>query len=77
MRLVEALVGFPVEVVETGAADWSRDPNAPLPGEPGATIVVTVRPDDADDLDVERLTAVVEAVKPAHVVHHVEIVESP
>ena len=74
---VEALVGFPVEVVETGAADWSRDPNAPLPGKPGSTVVVTVRPGDADDLDVERLTAVVEAVKPAHVVHHVEIVESP
>lgn len=72
---VEALVGFPAEVVETGGAAWSHDPNDPLPGEPAATIVVTVRVDDPDELDFERLSAVVEAVKPAHVLQRVEVVE--
>ncbi len=73
---VEALVGFEAEVVDTGAAVWSRDPNAPLPGEPLPSLVVTVRPVDPDELDLERLNAVIRAVKPAHVLHRVEVIDS-
>jgi phage tail-like protein len=72
---VEALMGVPTEVVETGGATWSNDPRAALPGEPVPAVVVRVHPDDPDDLDDDRLEAVVAAVKPAHVMHRVQVVE--
>ena len=73
---VESLLGLPTEVVETGGAAWSRDPTDPLPGEPVPALVVRVFPDDPDDLDLDRLEGVVEALKPAHVMHRVQIVEA-
>lgn len=72
---VEALLGLPTEVVETGAAAWSRSATDPLPGEAVPALVVRVSPNDPDDLDLERLEAVVEAVKPAHVMHRVQVLE--
>lgn len=72
---VEGLLGLPTEVVETGGATWSRDATDPLPGEPVPALVVRVSPANTDDLDVDRLQAVVEAVKPAHVMHRVQVIE--
>ena len=72
---VEALLGLPTEIVETGGAAWSRNANDQLPGEAVPALVVRVFPEDLDDLDLDRLEAVVEAVKPAHVMHRIHVVE--
>jgi phage tail-like protein len=71
---VEALFGLRTVVSESGAAMWSIDPQDPLPGEPLPAVVVQVFPDDEQDVDEERLEAVVAAVKPAHVMHRVQVV---
>jgi phage tail-like protein len=71
---VEVLFGMPTEVIESGAAAWSMDPTARLPGEPVPAVVVQVSPTASQEVDLERLNAVVVAVKPAHVVHRVQVV---
>jgi phage tail-like protein len=70
---VESMFGFRTVVEETGAASWSLDPGSALPGEPMQAIVVRVfvPPDGA--VDQRRLDALVMALKPAHVVHRVEV----
>jgi phage tail-like protein len=70
---VEAELGVPVEVTETGASSWSDQPGGELPGEPVPTVVVTARPRAGQEVDPERLDALVSAIKPAHVQHRVEI----
>jgi phage tail-like protein len=72
---VEVLFDMPTEVLESGAAAWSMDPTEPLPGEPVQAVVVKVSPTSSQVVDLERLNAVVLAVKPAHVVHRVQVVE--
>ncbi len=71
--VVETLLGVPTEVIETGGATWSRDPNAALPGEPTPAVLVRVRQNGSQTVDLERLEAIVSAVKPAHVLHRVEV----
>lgn len=66
--------GGEVEVTETGGAEWSTVPGAPLPGEPRARVTVRVTVDDPEDVDIPRLEAVVEAAAPAHVAHVLEVV---
>lgn len=70
---VEALIGLDVEVHETGAAEWSSDPRAALPGSPGAQVLVRVNAPAGATVDPELIAAVVAAVVPAHAVHRVEI----
>lgn len=70
---VEALLGVDVEVLETGAAAWSTDPGAALPGSPGAQVLVRVDAPPGAATDPELVETVVAAVVPAHVVHRVEI----
>lgn len=70
---VQAATGMPAEVVETGAASWSDTPGGALPGEPEAAVVVVVRPEPDAYVDADRLDALVEALKPAHVRHRVQI----
>lgn len=72
---VEAMLGVPTEVIETGGSTWSPDPDSEIPGEPVPAVVVRVHPADPDDLDLDRLEAVVAAAKPAHVLHRVQVVE--
>ena len=72
-QAVEAEFGVPVEVVETGASSWSAHPGGELPGEPVPAVVVVARPRPGQDVDLERLDAVVSAIKPAHVQHRVEV----
>jgi phage tail-like protein len=71
--VVEALFGLRTEVIDSGGAVWSTDPQDPLPGEPVPAIVVRVYPEAAEEVDEARLDAVVEAVKPAHVMHRVQV----
>jgi phage tail-like protein len=72
---VSALLGVRAEAVESGAASWSVDADDPLPGEPTPAVVVRVFPEPGRQIDLERLEAVVAAIKPAHVVHRVQVVQ--
>jgi phage tail-like protein len=73
---VEAVFGLRSEVQETGAVTWSSDPDAPLPGEPLQAFVVQVFPRDDQVVDEARLDLVVSSLKPAQVVHRVQVVRS-
>ena len=71
---VRMATGGEVEVTESGGATWSREPGGDLPGRPGARVTVQVRPREGTQVDEERLSALVAAVKPAHVPHRVTVV---
>jgi phage tail-like protein len=71
---VELATNGTVEITDTGGATWSSTPNAPLPGGPDAGVHVRVVVDDPAAVDTRRIGQLVEAVKPAHVVHTVEVV---
>ena len=73
---VEAVFGLRAEVRETGAATWSMEADSPLPGEPQQAMVLRVFAGAAEAVDEDRLDRVVEGLKPAHVVHRVEVVRS-
>lgn len=70
---VEAALGMPVEVVETGGASWSATPGGDLPGESQPAVVVIVRPRPGQQADPDRVEAAVKSNKPAHVQHRVQI----
>ena len=65
------------EVIEAGAATCSTEPDSEPGGQPVPTLVVRVFTDDADDIDRRSLDAVVEAAKPAHIPHRVEVITGP
>jgi phage tail-like protein len=71
---ISAQLGVRAEVVESGGATWSVDPRDPLPGEPLPAVVVQVFPVAGQEIDPDRLRAAVEALKPAHVIHRVQVV---
>jgi hypothetical protein len=71
---VEAVFGLRAEVQETGAATWSMEADTPLPGAPQQAFVLQVFAASDEVVDEERLDLVVEGLKPAHVVHRVEVV---
>ncbi len=70
---VQSELGVPVQVVETGVAAWSSQPGGDLPGDPVPAVVVVARPQGGQDVEVERLDALVRAIKPAHVQHRVQV----
>ena len=74
--LREALARFvdgDVEVEESGAAAWSDHSGGDLPGTADFSVVVRIRAADPKAVPVARLDAMVAAVKPAHVVHRIEV----
>jgi phage tail-like protein len=71
---ISALLGVRAEVVESGGASWSVDPRDPLPGEALPAVVVQVYPAAGQEIDEDRLKDAVAALKPAHVVHRVQVV---
>lgn len=71
---VEAVFGLRAEVQETGGVAWSTEADASLPGEPLQAFVVQVHAPDGQTVDAQRLDLVVSALKPAQVVHRVEVV---
>jgi len=73
---VEAVFGLRAEVQETGAATWSMDADAALPGEPLQAFVVLVFAPEDRAVDELRLDLVVSSLKPAHVVHRVQVVRN-
>lgn len=63
-----------VEVTDNGGATWSTTPGAELPGQAAAVLHVRVFAVAREDINVRRLDGIVNAVKPAHVPHTLEIV---
>lgn len=71
---VVAAFNLPTEVVESGAATWSTQPNSEPGGEPVPTLIVRVTVEAPDDIDRRSLDAIVDSVKPAHMPHRVEVI---
>lgn len=71
------LTGAEVEVEETGGTAWHTSPGSPLPGRPGNALLVRVRAGELGRLGPSQLEGLVAEAKPAHVVHRLEVVESP
>lgn len=72
---LEAALGVDVQVSETGGCVWTTQPGTALPGEPRPAIVVSVDSTEDDPIDAERLDALVGQIKPAHVLHRVQVNE--
>ncbi len=68
--------GGQVEIIESGAAGWSKVPNAAIPGDAAPSLVVRVTVHNSKAVSAARLDALVAAAKPAHIPHAVEIVEA-
>jgi hypothetical protein len=63
-----------VEVEDSGGTVWSSTPGAELPGQVAAMLRVRVYAAAREDINVRRLEGIINAVKPAHVPHTLEIV---
>ena len=74
-ELVEAAVGLPVEIEESGGAGWSVEAGAPLPGWQRPGLVVRVRTGSArpDHAAVEQLIQLLALVVPAHLPWRLEL----
>lgn len=77
---VAIYAGVVPEILETGATAWTGTPppSGELPGSPAGQVVVRVRvaPGEAERIDLARLDRLVEAAKPAHIAHRVEVHET-
>lgn len=62
------------EVIESGSATCSTQPDSEPGGRPVPTLIVRVTVDKENDIDRRSLDALVESVKPAHIPHRVEVV---
>jgi phage tail-like protein len=71
---IEAALGAAVEVVETGATNWSATPGGELPGNSRPAIMVVVRPAMGQEIDADRVEALVRSVKPAHIAHQIQVI---
>ncbi len=77
--LVERLwlcLGVHASVADGIGAAWSSAPDTPLPGDAVTEVVVRVWP-GRSDVDVARVTAMVDAVRPAHLTCRVEELPGP
>jgi phage tail-like protein len=66
-----------VEVTDSGACTWSDTPGTTPPGTAPPTIAVRIFVSDPSAVDVRRVEAVIESVKPAHVSHAFELLPRP
>jgi phage tail-like protein len=74
-RELELSSGGRVQVSESGGVAWSLKPEAELAGEAVPRLVVRVIVDDLATVNHAALDALIEAAKPAHVVHSLEVVD--
>lgn len=63
-----------VQVEDSGGAAWSSTPGAELPGRAAAALHIRVYAAARADVNLRRLEGIINAVKPAHVPHTLEIV---
>jgi phage tail-like protein len=73
-RAIELRTGLRPEIEETGGSIAGTDPGTPAPGQPGGTLVVRIRGPEAKAIDLKALDDFVARIKPAHVIHYVELV---
>jgi phage tail-like protein len=73
---VAAAFNAEAEIIESGGVQWSTRPDSDAGGAPVQALLVRIVTDEPATIDLRRLDAVVEAVKPAHVSHRVEAVQS-
>jgi phage tail-like protein len=70
---VQLVTGGRVEVADSGGASWSAAPD-PDPADgtpPWVTVRITLA--DPGQVDVQALDALISAIKPAHVIHKLEV----
>jgi phage tail-like protein len=65
--------GGTVDISETGGVAWSLVPGGPMPGEDSPRLAVRVTVDDPERINQRIVDQMINAAKPAHVVHAVEI----
>jgi phage tail-like protein len=75
-RLIEVHTGIVPEIIETGAAAASSDPASAPPGTPRFELLVRLAVDDPAAFDAGPVDRLVSRAKPAHVVHHVQVVKA-
>jgi phage tail-like protein len=73
---VEFLTGITPEISEPGASDWSAAPEAALPGRPGGDVVIRLRTDETDEIDLHQVEEAAAAVLPANLRCVIELVPS-
>lgn len=71
---IELATGGQAEIVENGGSGWSLDAGSPMIGSARPALMVRLRVSDPAAVDRERLERIVDAAKPAHVPHRIEIV---
>ena len=64
---VRLAFGVEPEITESGGADWSARPLGAFPGDPEPHLLVVLRVDQPDRIDLQRLTELVRAARPAHI----------
>lgn len=74
--VLEMATGGEVDIVDSGGTSWSPVPGSPLPGEDVPRVAVRVTVSDPAQVDVAALNELLAAVKPAHVVHKLEVTRS-
>ena len=77
-RHVELVTGGLVEVADTGGVTWSATPGDPhaSAGPEGPSLTIRVLVTDPAEVNVRALDALISAIKPAHVVHRLEVAGS-
>ncbi|HEY1914792.1 MAG TPA: phage tail protein I [Streptosporangiaceae bacterium] len=75
-RELELSSGGRVEINESGGVAWSAAPEAGLPGEEVPRLAVRVVVEDVSTVSVAALDALISAMKPAHVIHRLEVTSS-
>jgi phage tail-like protein len=70
---LELVAGGRVEVSDNGGVAWSVTPDAELPGNPVPTLTVRITDPGQPQVNVKALDAFISAIKPAHLVHRLEV----
>jgi phage tail-like protein len=81
-ELIELTTGAVPEIIDSGAVDWSSEPDHPPPGRTEPLLIVRVPAGslqgagepDTDEVGLRRLETLVAAARPAHVPFRVEVV---
>jgi phage tail-like protein len=73
---IRTYTGIEPEIDESGGVSWSTTPESPLPGEAQPRVTVRVRAPAGASVDVRRVRALVESVRPAHVHAEVEVLSA-
>lgn len=73
--VLEMATGGDVEIREGGAVIWSREPTGDPAGAGVPALAITVALDDPGSVRPRGLEQIVDATKPAHLPHSIEVVQ--